>query len=268
MGIAGSAWSTALARWVMLGTLLIAGWPELRAHLRGSWREATPLGPLWNTVRLGAPIGFQWFFEAGAFALATLMFGWLGTVPLAGHEVALSLASLTFMVPVGFSVAAAALVGQSVGRGDMPSARRHAAGAWVLGVGFMAFSGLMMMLFPTPIARWFTNDPAVVSVAAGLIAIAGVFQVFDGTQAVASGLARGTGDTRVPMFLHLFGFWALGIPLAAVLGFRTRLGGAGIWWGLTLGLVVAALLQAWRVQRRLRQDIARVVVETPPGAAR
>ncbi len=265
LGVVGSAWSTAIARWVMLATLLWVGWPELRGHLTTSWREALRWRPLWNTVRLGAPIGFQWFFEAGAFALATLMFGWLGTVPLAGHEVALSLASLTFMVPVGFSVAAAALVGQAVGRGDMPSARRHAAGAWVLGVGFMAFSGLMMLLFPGVIAAWFTADHAVISIAAGLIAIAGVFQVFDGTQAVASGLARGTGDTKVPMLLHLFGFWGLGVPLAAVLGFRTPLAGKGIWWGLTLGLVVAAVLQAWRVQHRLRQDVARVVVEHPHG---
>lgn len=263
LGVAGSAWATVLARWVLCATLLVAGWPTLRPHLTGSWRAATTFGPLWATVRLGAPIGFQWFFEAGAFAMATLMFGWLGTVPLAGHEVALSLASLTFMVPVGFSVAAAALVGQAVGRSDMPSARRHAAGAWVLGVGFMAFSGMLMLLFPSSIARWFTLDTAVVAAAAPLIAIAGVFQVFDGTQAVASGLARGTGDTKVPMLLHLFGFWALGIPLAAVLGFRTPLGGAGIWWGLTLGLILAAALQAGRVQRRLRRDIARTVVEHP-----
>jgi MATE family multidrug resistance protein len=266
LGVVGSAWSTVLARWVMLAALLVAGWPTLRPHLTGSWRLAFERRPLWNTVVLGAPIGFQWFFEAGAFALATLMFGWLGTVPLAGHEVALSLASLTFMVPVGFSVAAAALVGQSVGRGDMASARRHAVGAWVLGVGFMAMSGAVMLLFPTSIARWFTQDPAVVAVAASLIAIAGVFQVFDGTQAVASGLARGTGDTKVPMVLHLLGFWAIGVPLAAVLGFRTPLGGEGIWWGLTAGLVVAALLQAWRVQRRMRHEIARVVVEHPRDA--
>jgi len=263
MGIAGSAWSTAIARWVMLATLLRMGWPELRPHLTGSWRAAAAFEPLWRTVRLGAPIGFQWFFEAGAFAMATLMFGWLGTVPLAGHEVALSLASLTFMVPVGFSSAAAALVGQAIGRRDMPSARRYAAGAWVLGVGFMACSGIVMLLAPAPIARWFTNDPAVVAVAASLIMIAGVFQVFDGTQAVAGGLARGTGDTKVPMLMHLCGFWGVGVPLAAVLGFRTRLGGVGIWWGLTTGLIVAAVLQAWRVQRRLRLDIDRVVVERP-----
>jgi MATE family multidrug resistance protein len=261
LGVAGSAWSTVLARWVMLAALLVAGWPELRAHLRGSWRAAFAWGPLWRTVRLGAPIGLQWFFEAGAFAMATLMFGWLGTVPLAAHEVALSLASLTFMVPVGFSVAASALVGQAVGRQDMPSARRHAAGAWVLGVGFMAMSGLLMLLFPTIIARWFTEDRAVVTLAASLIMIAGVFQVFDGTQAVASGLARGTGDTKVPMLLHLLGFWAIGVPMAGWLGFRTSLRGAGIWWGLTSGLIVAALLQAWRVQLRLRLEISRVRVE-------
>lgn len=261
LGVAGSAWSTAGARWVMLGVLLWAGWGQLRPHLTGRWRSALTWRPLWNTVKLGAPIGLQWFFEAGAFAMATLMFGWLGTVPLAGHEVALSLASLTFMVPVGFSTAAAALVGQAIGRNDMASARRHAAGAWVLGVGFMAVSGVAMLAFPTPIARWFTTDASVVAVAASLIAIAGVFQVFDGTQAVASGLARGTGDTTVPMLLHLFGFWAIGVPLAGLLGFTMKRGGEGIWWGLTSGLIVAALLQAWRVQRRLRRDIARVIVE-------
>jgi MATE family multidrug resistance protein len=261
LGVAGSAWSTVLARWVMLGTLLVVGWAPLRPYLTGSWSLAFVWGPLWRTIQLGAPIGFQWFFEAGAFAVATLMFGWLGTVPLAAHEVALSLASLTFMVPVGFSVAAAALVGQAVGRADMPSARRHAAGAWVLGVGFMATSGLLMLAFPGVIARWFTTDVAVAQMAAGLIMIAGVFQVFDGTQAVASGLARGTGDTKVPMLLHLFGFWAIGVPLSGWLGFRTSLGGAGIWWGLTSGLIVAALLQAWRVQRRLRREVARVHVE-------
>ena len=267
MGVAGSAWSTVFARWVLFVVLLAAGWPSMRPYLTGSWRAAMEWAPMWRTVRLGAPIGFQWFFEAGAFAFATLMFGWLGTVPLAGHEVALSLASLTFMVPVGFSAAATSLVGQAVGRGDMAAARRHAAGAWVLGVGFMACSGVLMLSMPTTIARWFTHDAAVVSAAAALIVIAGVFQVFDGTQAVASGLARGTGDTRVPMLLHLFGFWAIGVPLAALLGFRTTLRGAGIWWGLTAGLVVAAVLQAWRVQRRLRVNIERVIVEhAAPGA--
>lgn len=266
MGVAGSAWSTVIARWAMLASLLVAGWPYLRTHLTTSWGKAMEWRPIWMTMRLGAPIGMQWFFEAGAFALATLMFGWLGTVPLAGHEVALSLASLTFMVPVGFSSAAAALVGQAVGRRDMPSARRYAVGAWVFGVGFMACSGLVMLAMPATIARWFTPDPAVIAAGATLISIAGVFQVFDGTQAVASGLARGTGDTTVPMLLHLFGFWAIGVPLSALLGFTLHWGGPGIWWGLTSGLIVAALLQTNRVRRRLRQDIDRVVVEHPPSA--
>jgi MATE family multidrug resistance protein len=265
MGIAGSACSTVMARWAMFLTLLAAAWPSLRPYLRASWTDAFAIGPLWRTLRLGLPIGFQWFFEAGAFAFATLMFGWLGTVPLAGHEVALSLASLTFMVPVGFSAAASSLVGQAIGRRDMPAARRYAVGAWVLGVGFMTVSGAVMLSVPAAIAGWFTRDPAVIAAGASLITIAGIFQVFDGTQAVASGLARGTGDTRVPMLMHLFGFWAVGVPLSALLGFRTSLGGAGIWWGLTTGLIVAAVLQAWRVGRRLRLDIARVVVEHPPA---
>ena len=266
MGVAGSAWSTVLARWAMLLTLVVAAWPTLRPYMRGSWRAAAAVAPIWRMIVIGIPIGMQWFFEAGAFALATLMFGWLGTIPLAGHEVALSLASLTFMVPVGFSSAAAALVGHAVGRADMPAARRHAAGAFVLGVGFMAMSGVLMLLFPVRIAGWFTRDPAVIAVAAALIPIAGIFQVFDGTQAVGSGLARGTGDTKVPMLMHLFGFWAIGIPLSVVLGFGFHRGGPGIWWGLTWGLICAAVLQGWRVQRRLRRDISRLVVDHPPSA--
>lgn len=261
MGVAGSAWSTVIARWAMLLTLLWQAWPVLGPHLRGAWRDALLLGPLWRMARLGTPIGLQWFFEVGTFALATLMAGWLGTVPLAGHEVALSLASLTFMVPLGFSGAAASLVGQEIGRGDMPAARRHAAGAFVLGVSFMVVSALVMRLFPVTIARWFTPDAAVMAMAATLIPIAGVFQVFDGAQAVASGLARGSGDTAVPMLLHLVGFWGIGIPLSAVLAFRTTMGTAGIWWGLTGGLVCAALMQGWRAHWRLRGHVARVVMD-------
>ncbi len=267
MGVAGSAWSTVIACWVTFLVLMALAWPALRPHLRGSWRAAAARAPLWRTLRVGVPIGLQWFFEAGAFAMATLMFGWLGTIPLAGHEVALSLASLTFMVPVGFSSAAAALVGHAVGRADMPAARRHAAGAWLLGVGFMAVSGAVMLSMPVRIASWFTSDPAVIGVAASLIPIAGVFQVFDGAQAVGGGLARGMGDTTVPMLLHLLGFWAIGIPLSVLLGFGLHRGGPGIWWGLTAGLLCAAVLQAWRVERRLRRDIGRVVIEDapPPG---
>jgi MATE family multidrug resistance protein len=118
-----------------------------------------------------------------------------------------------------------------------------------------------MRLFPMTIARWFTPDAAVIAMAATLIPIAGVFQVFDGAQAVASGLARGSGDTAVPMLLHLIGFWGIGIPLSAVLAFRTPMGTAGIWWGLTGGLVCAALMQGWRAQWRLRGHVARVVMD-------
>ena len=260
-GAVGSAWATAVARWVMLGLLLAVAWRSLKPQLLPLRREALAREPLRRMVLLGVPIGIQYELEYGVFAVVGIMMGWMGTAQLAGHQVALNLASLAFMVPLGVSAAAAVLVGHAVGRGDIAEARRAAAAGLVAGVGFMSASALVMLLAPLSLARIYTTDPGVAALAASLIPIAGVFQVFDGIQVVSIGILRGVADTRAPMVVNVLGFWLVGLPVSAALGFAAGGGPRGLWWGLTVGLMLVALILAWRVRRRLSGAVTRFVID-------
>ena len=261
MGVVGSALATMLSRWTMPLFILALAWREVRPTLT-PWRGDTwNPGAIGRMLRIGVPIGTQMWLEYGVFALAGLMMGWIGTIALAGHQVALNLASLTFMVPLGVSSAAAVLVGNAIGRGDMPGARRAAGAALAWGVGFMAVSALTLLAVPGFFAHIYSSDAAVAAVAASLIPIAGFFQVFDGTQVVCIGILRGTGDTRMPMLINILGFWLAGLPVSWWLGMRRGWGPAGLWWGLTCGLVVVAVFLLLRVSWRLRGNVARIEID-------
>lgn len=260
-GVVGSAQGTAISRWIMALVVVGAAWPLL-APLLGRWRpESFRWRPMARMFRLGIPVGLQFLAEAGAFGFVTVMSGWLGTATLAGHEVALTLASMTFMVPMGVAAAAAVMVGHAVGRGDMAASRRDAVAALAVGVGFMALMAVIFALIPGLLAGSFTRDAATFAVAATLIPIAAVFQVFDGTQVISASILRGAGDTRIPMLLHVLSFWAVGIPLGAAMAFAAGWGAAGLWWGLTAGLAAAAMLQLLRVRSKLGGAVARVVID-------
>lgn len=265
MGAVGSGWASSISRWVMGVVLLAAGWPLLRRHLRPFHRESLATVPLLRMVGLGAPIGFQILLEFGAFGTAGLLMGLMGTVAVAAHQVALNLASLTFMVPLGVAQATAVLVGRAVGRGNADEARRAAGGGILLGAGFMSLTALAFLLFPSFWGRLYTSEMEVVALAATLLPIAGLFQVMDGLQVVSAGTLRGVGDTRGPMILNLVGFWVLGMPVAILLGFRTDLGPAGLWWGLAAGLGAVAVLLLFRVRSRLGRDLTRVVIDGDGG---
>jgi MATE family multidrug resistance protein len=168
------------------------------------------------------------------------------------------------MVPLGVASAAAVLVGRAVGAGDAEAARLHAAASLVYGVGFMAVSAVVLLLVPRAIATLYTADDAVLRVAAALIPIAGVFQLFDGGQVVAGGILRGAGDTRTPLVANLAGFWLVGLPLGGWLAFRLDAGPAGLWWGVVAGLAAVAVLLVLRVRTRLRGELRRVRVEDDP----
>lgn len=267
LGAVGAAWATAGSRWLMFASLLLLAWPELRAYLVPFRPEALAVAPLARMAALGTPIGIQYQLEYGVFAVVGVMMGWLGTVELAGHQVALSLASFTFMVPLGVSAAAAVLVGHAVGRGDTAEARRAAAASLAGGAAFMAATALAMRTAPGLLARIYTTDAPAAAVAATLIPIAGLFQVFDGIQVVSIGILRGAGDTRTPMLVNLLGFWLVGLPVSAWLGLRPGGGPQGLWWGLTVGLVVVALALLWRVRSRLAGELPRVMIDGGPAAA-
>jgi MATE family multidrug resistance protein len=250
-----------VSRWLMTLALLALAWDELRPHLLPFRREVFAWPPLKRMLAIGSPIGLQNVMEYGVFGTVALLMGHLGTTPIAAHQVAINLASLTFMVPLGISAAAAVLVGQAVGRGDLPGARRAARAALACAVAFMATTALIMLVVPGPLARIYSRDAAVVGLAAALLPIAGTFQVFDGLQVVSLGILRGLADTRVPFLIALLGFWLLGFPVSLLLGFQRGLGAIGLWWGLVVGLAAVAVLLLARVRARLAREVGRVAVE-------
>ena len=258
MGPVGSGWATTICRWLMALLLLWGCRHALVPFLRHWSREDLAPAPLWRMMRIGFPIGLQLWIEFTAFSVALLLVGLLGTLPLAGHQIALMLAALTYMVPLGVSAAAAVLVGHAVGRGDLEAARREASAALACGVGFMSVTALVLIGFAPWLARVFTADPGILAVASVLIPIAGVFQAFDGIQGVSSGILRGAGDTRVPMWANLAGYFAVGLPLGAWLGLSSGWGPQGIWWGLVAGLASVAALLGWRVHVIIGGELQRL----------
>lgn len=261
LGAVGAGWASSLSRLVMAGTMVLLAWGELRGHLRPFRREALSPVPLGRMFRIGAPTGVQMQLEFGAFGGAGLLMGLVGTVAVAGHQVALNLASLTFMLPVGISQAAAVLVGRAVGREDPPGARRAVGAGLGAGAGIMVLTALLFLGAPGFLARLYTPDREVIALAAGLLPIAGLFQVADGIQVVSAAVLRGVGDTRVPMLINLLGFWAVGLPLGIGLAFPLGVGARGIWMGLAIGLVLVALLLALRVRARFGRALRRLVIE-------
>jgi MATE family multidrug resistance protein len=262
MGVVGAAHATWVSRWVMLVLVLACSWRYIHSTLAPWRRESISLAPLRRMIAIGAPVSLQLFAESFAFGFTGLAMGWIGTATLAGHQITLSLAALTFMVPMGVAGATAAMVGRAIGRADMPAARRDSAAGLVCGVGFMAFMAVLFVSIPGVLARAFTADAATIAVVTVLLPIAGVFQVFDGMQVISSSILRGSGDTRVPMILHVLSFWAVGVPLGLALAFLFDRGAAGLWWGLTAGLASAAVLQMARVRSRLSREVRRLHLDS------
>lgn len=262
LGAIGAGWASSLSRMVMALSLLTFAWPVLRPHIRSLAPRALTAAPLMRMFRLGAPTGVQFQLEFGAFGAAGLLAGLIGTVAVAGHQIALNLASLTFMLPVGIAQAAAVLVGRAVGRDDPAAARRAAGAGLLVGGGIMLFTAALFLGVPELLARVYTPDVGVIALAAGLLPIAGLFQVADGIQVVSAAVLRGIGDTRMPMLINLLGFWVIGLPVGGLLAFPGGMGARGIWWGLAVGLGLVALLLLLRVRARFGRELQRLVIES------
>jgi len=267
LGVAGAAVATSIARFVLLAVLLIAAWRHLRGYVTRFDPAVLARAPFVRMLKLGMPIGLHYLLEYGAFGAIALLMGILGTHQVAGHQIAINLASLTFNVPMGVGQAGAVLVGQAIGRRDIAAARRSSGAAALLGVGVMAVAAVVFLSVPSLLAAVYTSDVGVLAVAVALIPIAGVFQVFDGLQVVSAGVLRGTGDTRVPMVAGLVGFWLIGMPVSVLLGFGLDQGATGLWWGCVAGLASVALFLAARVKQQLTRDLGRVLIEDPAAAA-
>ncbi len=250
MGVKGSAISTVVSRIFMATALLGFAWRHERRRGHPLFRRwaAPGLDRLRRLVKLGAPAAGQILLEVGAWNLATLSAGWLTPVALATHQIALNYASLTYMVPLGVSAAAAVSVGHAVGAGDPERARRAGWLALGLGTAFMLLAAVVFLTAPGPLIALYTRNPQVMAVGPSLLGLAAAFQIFDGIQTVSTGALRGLGETRVPMLANLVGYWVLGLPLGLTLCFALHWGIYGLWIGLLAALVViaVALLARWR----------------------
>ncbi len=255
-GLVGSGLAT-LATHLLLASAILAVAlfdPRLRAlHL-----AAGLLAPRWSGFaafwQLGLPIGITLLLEVGMFTAASALIGRFGTAALAAHAIALQVASVTFMVPLGIAQAATIRIGRAWGRGDHAAVRRAGWTAFNLQCAAMIVSALALVSMPRPIAGLFldAHDPGsagVEALAVTLLGLAGLFQIADGAQVVLAGMLRGLQDTRVPMVITAVGYWGLGVPLSAGLAFEAHEQAAGVWIGLCAGLFAVAglLLLRWRV---------------------
>lgn len=260
MGAVGSGWSTAWSRIYLAAVLL--GYLLWYDHKHRTRLLHTPIEPELRRIRrllaLGLPTAMQMTLEIGVFALVTALIGRLGAVALASHQLALNTVSLTYMVPLGVSSAAAVRVGQAIGRKDPAGAADAGSTAIFLGAAFMTLASVVLLVFPRWIARAFTPDEAIIHSTIILLAAGAAFQLFDGIQTVATGALRGLGDTRTPMLCHFTAYWVIGLPLGAWLCFRLGWGAFGLWAGLSLALILIGivLLAVWR--KRVR-DLAKSI---------
>jgi MATE family multidrug resistance protein len=238
LGVRGSALSTVVARIYLAGILLLAVYrrdPEALRNMRVNSRLLRLL------LHLGFPAALTIGFEVGIFHLTTALIATLDPVSLAAHTIALNAASVTYMVPLGISSAAAVSVGRALGSGDRLAAAHAGWTALGLAAVFEVGSAIGFVLLPRQIAGIYTHDPRVISFSVSLFAIAALFQLFDGLQTVATGALRGAGNTRSAMTWNLVCYWAIALPLACILGFELHWGAVGFWDALCLALILIAL---------------------------
>ncbi len=247
LGVVGAAMASVTTQFVSLaGVVIYVLWvmPQHSLFVR-MWRGDRQM--LTKVFTLGLPIGVTLLSEVGLFAATTVMMGWLGTIPLAAHGIVLQLASITFMVHLGISNVATIRAGNAYGRRDRPHMARGAVIALAMSLGFAVLTIIVFTNWPEPLISLFMqrDEPArvdIMAVGVGLLAMAALFQLVDGAQVIAMGLLRGLQDTTMPMVLAAISYWVIGAPCSYLLGFGFGFGAIGIWAGLVIGLLCAAVL--------------------------
>lgn len=252
LGVQGSAVATLLSRVFMAVAMLVyirrSG--TFRDYFQTSF-TALPIGRFVRDIlRLGLPSGLTFFFEIALFTAAMIIIGWLGADRLAAHQIAINMASSTYMMATGISSAAAIRVGSALGRGDRDGVRRAGLAAFLLSALLMGTAGLVFILFNTTLVNLYISDaPEVARIAATLVFLAGFFQLSDGIQVVGIGALRGLSDVNVPTLITLFSYWLVALPISYLLGFTFGYDAAGVWIGLLVGLSIAAGLLTVRFFR-------------------
>ena len=251
LGLVGAGVATFVAR---LAAVAAIGWWLQRSKHFAAVRAAPWAG--WERTRfvqllkLGGPAGGMLLFEAGAFAASTLMMGWLGTVPLAAHQIAIGCASFTFMVPLGLSIATSLRISRARGEGRLDALRPIGFGALAAGLTCMVCFALVFALAGRGITAGFTRATDVAVLATQLLLVAAVFQLFDGGQVISAGALRGLNDVKVPTVITFIAYWVIALPTGYLLAFKFNWGPLGVWTGLATGLGCAAVFLARRLHHK------------------
>jgi MATE family multidrug resistance protein len=258
-GLEGAAFATLAARTATAVALIV--WLS-RSRVIGDWSRPKWLARLQpaafrDLLKIGFPASLHLLTEVSAFAAAALMIGTLGAAALAAHQVALTCAATTFMVPLGVAMALTVRMGEIAGAGEYRRMRRVLVGGWIYGLVFMCASALVFLLAGPWLARQFVTDIAVIEAAAQLLIVAGVFQLFDGMQVVSGGALRGIGDVRVPAIYAFVAYWLVALPVGYIFMKPLGWGAPGVWSGLAGGLAVAGFALGIRAWRRLGPHDAR-----------
>ncbi|MEQ8470657.1 MAG: MATE family efflux transporter [Marinoscillum sp.] len=241
LGLNGAAYATLISRVVMAILML---W-MVRAHLKG-FRFHFDWSQVKRMIKIGFPSGLQYVFEIGSFAMAAIMVGWISAEALAAHQIALNLAAITYMCATGIAAASTIRVGNQMGLKDLRNLRIAGYTSFATVAIFMSCTALCFILFRGPLTALYVKDIGVQQMAAGLLIIAAAFQVSDGLQAVGLGVLRGLTDVKVPTLITFIAYWVLAIPGGYVLGFVFDLGVSGVWYALSGGLTIAAVLHIIR----------------------
>ncbi|HVA99446.1 MAG TPA: MATE family efflux transporter, partial [Bacteroidia bacterium] len=256
MGIMGSCWASFISRVFMaIGMFLYVFYD---AYFKPYWKnffsdEASFSMPLIRKILgIGIPTGFQFVFEVATFAIAAIMTGWIGAVPLAAHQIALSIAAITYMVASGLGAAACVRIGNQFGLKSKKNMHQVGFSAYFMVICFMLCSAILLILLRNILPIIFTNDPKVIAVSSSLLVIAAFFQLSDGIQVVGLGLLRGMKDVKIPTLITFIAYWAIGLPCSYVLAFKFGLGVQGVWYGLLLGLTASAGLLFLRFRHVLK----------------
>ncbi len=254
LGLNGAGWATLSARTAMGGAML--GYlfiPSVAKRFNVVWEQVSlSLDVMKRILRLGGPIGLQLTFELSAFSGAAILVGWIGTKPLAAHQIALILTATSFMAASGFAASGTVRVGHQRGARNLPELRRAGWSIFLLVGGFMLLTSLAFLLFREGLPRIFIQDPEVAAIATGLLVVVGIFQLPDGLQVVGISNLRGLGDVWGPTLIAFTAYWVCGIPAGYLLAFKAGWGAIGVWMGLLVGLSVAAILLNVRFFRKTR----------------
>jgi MATE family multidrug resistance protein len=267
LGLNGAGWATLISRVLM--ALMMGGYIlGSNRYKKYQFKLALPgasFPMISRILKIGIPTGFQFIFEVSAFSTAAIMMGWIGVNALAGHQIALNLASISYMMATGLATAGMIRVSNQIGKGNLKAMREAGMVVFGMVVAFMFSCALIFFSLRYFLPTLYIDDPEVIALSASLLIIAGLFQLSDGVQVVGLGVLRGMEDVKVPTLVTLMAYWVLGLPLGYVLAFEFGMAEKGIWYGLLIGLSITAVMLFYRFHQLSKRKLAENTTMSNPS---